>query len=77
MAAEDSGYNTVHDGTSQSARFWPELKPDYVLVDERSIEDLLAFFRAYARELKYFGNDNIFKAGALNLDVINFMPGHR
>src|SRR5262252_7892203 len=43
------------DGTSQSGRILPELAPDYALVDGRATRDLLAFARAYARELNYFG----------------------
>jgi len=42
------------DGTSQSGRFLRELDPASVWVDERSTRDLLAFARAYARELRYF-----------------------
>lgn len=47
-----------HDGTSQSGRLLRELSPDYVLVDERTTRDLLAFVKAYARELRYFGLDD-------------------
>ncbi len=42
------------DGTSQAARAQPALDPGYVSVDERSPADLLAFARAYARELNFF-----------------------
>ncbi len=47
---------TLHrDGTSQAERLLAALDPDYVAVDERSVKDLLAFARAYAKELTYFG----------------------
>ena len=46
------------DGTSQADRRKAALDPDYVLVDERSLQDLLVFTRAYARELKYFNERN-------------------
>ena len=46
------------DGTSQADRRKAALDPDYVLVDERSLQDLLVFTRAYARELKYFDERN-------------------
>ncbi len=42
------------DGTSQAARLLSVLQPEYVSVDERSLEDLLAFTREYARELRYY-----------------------
>lgn len=45
----------LRDGTSQSGRTLPELDPDYARVDERTTRDLLAFAKAYARELNYFG----------------------
>jgi len=34
------------------------LDPDYVSVDERSVKDLLAFAREYAKELKYYNTTN-------------------
>ncbi|CAD5372271.1 Baseplate_J domain-containing protein [Rubrivivax sp. A210] len=45
----------ARDGTSQSGRVSRELAPGFALVDERSTRDLLAFARAHARELRYFG----------------------
>ncbi len=42
------------DGTSQAARQLRALDPQYVLVDERSLKDLLAFAREYAKELNYY-----------------------
>lgn len=46
------------DGTSQLDRQQAALAPDYVSVDERSLEDLLAFALEYARELNYFDAEN-------------------
>jgi hypothetical protein len=46
------------DGTSQSARVLRQLDPDYAPVDERTTRDLLAFARAYSRELKYFDSSD-------------------
>ena len=46
------------DGTSQAERRPAALDPGYAAVDERSTEDALAFVQQYARELKYFGEDN-------------------
>ena len=46
------------DGTSQDGRYQKALDPEYVLVDERSIRDLLDFARKYSGELKYFNERN-------------------
>jgi hypothetical protein len=43
------------DGTSQSGRELDALRPDYVQVDERTAAELLAFARAYGKELAYYG----------------------
>lgn len=53
------------DGTSQTRRVQVALDPDYVAVDERSLKDLLAFAREYARELQYFAatNDSVQATG--------------
>nr|VFK36498.1 MAG: Baseplate J-like protein [Candidatus Kentron sp. SD]VFK77818.1 MAG: Baseplate J-like protein [Candidatus Kentron sp. SD] len=53
-------YQQIHyrDGTSQARRELKALDPDYVSVDERSLADLLAFGRAYARELIYYNEQN-------------------
>ncbi len=48
----------ANDGTSQAGRKLKALDPDYVAVDERSTEDLLAFIRKYAKELSYFNERN-------------------
>src|SRR4051794_13840762 len=47
------------DGTSQAARRLTSLAPDSVELDGRALEDLLAFAKAYARELVYFDTDNL------------------
>ncbi|MFT7265137.1 MAG: hypothetical protein ACI9A2_003221 [Halioglobus sp.] len=65
-------YRSIHDGTSQSGRLLPALQPDYVRVDERSTQGLLAFAKKYARELKYFGSDNLDQ----NLDWSGFFEGN-
>ena len=66
------------DGTSQSGRILRELDPDYAQVDERTTQDLLAFAKAYAPELKYFGLEDPdhaqgdwsgFIGGAVDLDA--------
>jgi hypothetical protein len=46
------------DGTSQAARVLGALDPGYVSVDERTIEDLVAFSRAYGAALTYYGADD-------------------
>ena len=46
------------DGTSQRKRQALALNPDYFLVDEQSIGDLLDFAREYGQELKYFNREN-------------------
>ncbi|MDH3974148.1 MAG: baseplate J/gp47 family protein [Deltaproteobacteria bacterium] len=42
------------DGTSQLQRFSPMLDPSYVLVDERSLEDLLLFAGKYAGLVRHY-----------------------
>jgi hypothetical protein len=46
--------NIQRDGSSQAGRSQAALDPNYVLVDERSLKDLLNFAKAYAKELRYF-----------------------
>ena len=46
------------DGTSQADRVQKALDPDYVAVDERSVKDLLVFAQKYAKELRYFNEQN-------------------
>lgn len=54
--SQDCSYNQFlsRDGTSQPQRQLAALLPDYVLVDERSMEDLIAFAEQYAAEIAYF-----------------------
>jgi hypothetical protein len=47
------------DGTSQAGRASDALSPQYVVVDERSPEDILAFVREYAKTLVYYGDDDL------------------
>ena len=54
----DSLPEVRRDGTSQAMRHQAALDPDYVSVDERSLQDLLRFARAYAKELKYYDEDD-------------------
>src|ERR1041385_5808376 len=42
------------DGTSQAQRLLAALLPSYVAVDERSLDDLVAFVQKFATEVKYF-----------------------
>ncbi|NOY85292.1 MAG: type II toxin-antitoxin system VapC family toxin, partial [Nitrospirae bacterium] len=71
----------TRDGTSQAARFLPALSPDSVLVDERSLRDLLSFAREYGKELLYFNAENqamgdwsAFISDDLDLDaLVSFM----
>lgn len=46
------------DGTSQSQRRLPSLDVETIGIDERSLEDWLAFAHAYSRELTYYNLDN-------------------
>lgn len=54
----DKPMSHSRDGTSQTARRQKALEPDYVSVDERSLVDLLAFARDYAKELSYYDENN-------------------
>lgn len=65
---------TVRDGTSQAGRLLPALDPGSVRVDERSVRDLLAFARAYAREIKFFAADGL-QDGPQALDWRGFFEG--
>src|SRR4051812_4873706 len=47
------------DGTSQAGRETDALSPRYVVVDERTPEDILAFVREYAKTLVYYGDDDL------------------
>ena len=46
------------DGVSQTARAYAALDPAHAPVDERSLRDLLAFARKYAKELRYVSADD-------------------
>lgn len=46
------------DGTSQTQRVLKTLLPGYVAVDERSMDDLKAFAKEFAREISYFNLNN-------------------
>jgi hypothetical protein len=54
--------NTRHpllrDGTSQQQRLLKALLPSYVSVDERSMDDLIAFAKKYAEEINFFDQNN-------------------
>ena len=54
MDVDNKNRWSIRDGTSQAERLPAELDPNYAQVDERKTQDLLAFAREYARELKYF-----------------------
>lgn len=47
------------DGTSQAGRDSSALHPEYVVVDERTPEQILAFIREYAKTLVYYDDDNL------------------
>jgi hypothetical protein len=49
----------LRDGTSQQQRLLKALLPGYVSVDERSMDDLVAFARKYATEIQYYGANNL------------------
>lgn len=48
----------IHQGTSQDKRVSEQLKPTYVQVDERKIENAVVFAKAYAQYLNFYGNSN-------------------
>ncbi|MEI6333086.1 MAG: baseplate J/gp47 family protein [Methylococcaceae bacterium] len=48
----------IHQGTSQDQRVSAQLKPDYVKVDERKIENDVVFAKAYSSYLKFYGSNN-------------------
>jgi hypothetical protein len=49
----------LRDGTSQQQRLLKALLPGYVSVDERGMDDLIAFAREYAKEIQFYGADNL------------------
>lgn len=46
------------DGTSQQQRLLKALLPGYVAVDERNMDDLIAFVTEYAREIQFYNSKN-------------------
>lgn len=48
----------LRDGSSQQQRLLKALLPAYVSVDERSMEDLVAFASNYARLIAFYDSDN-------------------
>ena len=57
MAASDIIQNLIFQlGQSQHDRLPPELAPDFIGVDERNPEDLLAFVQAFAAFVNYYRN---------------------
>src|SRR4051794_39037341 len=46
------------DGTGQAQRLPQQLNPDYVPVDERTLEDWIRFAQEYAKELVFFDANN-------------------
>jgi Baseplate J-like protein len=55
MSINCTNKNTLlRNGTSQPQRRLRELLPDYIGVDERSMEELLAFAKQFATEIKFY-----------------------
>ncbi|MBT9314475.1 baseplate J/gp47 family protein [Leptothoe spongobia] len=50
--------HNFRDGTGQRQRLLRALQPDYVAVDERTLEDGLRFAQTYAKQLGYFNLSN-------------------
>lgn len=48
-----------HNGQTQSGRLPAALDPGFFQMDERSVEDLLGFARAYAAELSFVNQQNV------------------
>lgn len=60
MAGPNQAYEpeiSERDGTSQAGRALEALDPGYVSVDEQTRAELIAFARAYGKELTYYGED--------------------
>ncbi len=47
------------DGTGQAQRQIPELNPDFIPIEERSLKDWISFAQQYAKELNFFNEDNL------------------
>jgi hypothetical protein len=46
------------DGTGQTQRQVPELNPDFIPIEERSLANWIGFAKQYAKELNFFNEDN-------------------
>src|ERR1051326_2341766 len=55
---DNSKHPFLRDGTSQQQRLLKALLPSYVSVDERSMDDLIAFAKKYAEEIKFYDPTN-------------------
>ena len=53
-----SAFNHNRNGTSQSQRSIDALSPDYFLLEERSIADLILYAKNHAEILHYFNLNN-------------------
>src|SRR5689334_14494251 len=42
------------DGSSQLSRFLKALDPNYVQIDDRSIEEILVFIKRYAAQIRFY-----------------------
>ena len=58
MDMDITSHQKYRDGTHQYNRLLRELESDYVAVDERSLADWLEFAQQYAKELKYFDDND-------------------
>ena len=60
MSLECTHLNPLQrDGTSQRKRMLEALKPDYIKVDEREIQDWILYARKYAELLQYYNKQNV------------------
>lgn len=48
----------VRDGSSQMQRLLKALKTDYVKIDERGVDDLLAFIYKYSEKIQFYDSNN-------------------
>ncbi|WP_372771999.1 hypothetical protein [Mangrovibacterium sp.] len=64
------------DGTSQAQRQLKTLLPGYVAVDERSMDDLIAFAGEFAKEIYYFKPDNTIDPDPLKSNWYDFFNQH-
>ncbi len=55
---QNKKYIPTHTGTSQQTRIRQSLFPQYALVDERNMSDLLSFSVAYGKLLNYYNESN-------------------